>query len=474
MDVSQLKPGGQEHVPVSAQASVTVAPDGMRADVLLTPPEPGGFPVTEELIRLALIGKKIQYGIDDAEIKRLTSYPTFHTAMLIAKGTPPVHGTNAVIRPLIRTERDVRPKELPDGSVDYKDLGVIQTVHKGDVLCEKVPSTQGEPGTNVYGAAVSARPGKDAPLPAGKNTVVSDDKLRLLAACDGHADIVNRKIQVLNTFNVHGSVSNSTGNINFLGHVQVDGNVLTGFKVEATGNITINGTVEGADIIAGGNIVIKEGVNGFGKGIVKAGGYVKAKYIQSATIRAGGDIEASFILHSSVQSGSNISLLGSKGNIIGGHVAAMRSVNTMLTGGRSSYVPTTLEVGNDPTMITRSREIPQELETNKRDASSLLRAINLLAEHKKAGRITPDKLVALQRAISTYQSLTQNAAELEEELERIQEVLAASGFGSVNVSGTAYPGVRVIIGSETYLLDSKYDHCSFIRDEKGIQMVPLR
>jgi uncharacterized protein (DUF342 family) len=446
----------------------------MRAEAYLTPPEPGGLPISPELIRIALMSKKVTFGIDEGQITRLSVAPVFHVAMLVASGTPPVHGENAEIHPLIRTEKDIRPKEMPDGSVDYKDLGIIHSVHKGDVLCEKTPSTPGEPGMNVYGTAVPARPGKDAPLPAGKNTVISDDKLKLLAACDGHADIVNRKIQVLNAFTVPGSVSNSTGNISFLGHVQVDGNVLTGFKVEATGNITVNGTVEGAEIIADGNITIKEGVNGSGKGLVKAGGYVKAKYIQSGNVQAGGDIEASFILHSDVHCAGSVSLVGSKGTVVGGRVAAMRGITTMQAGSRNSYVPTTLEVGNDPSVLARSREIPHELESNKRDAAALLRAIHLLSEHKKAGRITPDKLEALQRAITTYQSLTQHAAELEEELISVQEVIAASGFGTVNISGTAYPGVRVIIGSENMPLESKYDRCSFMRNEQGIQMVPLR
>ncbi|MCL1807507.1 MAG: FapA family protein [Oscillospiraceae bacterium] len=462
------------HIPANASASVNVSPDGMRAEVFLTPPEPGGLPVTPELIKIALINKKIAFGIDEEQVRRLSVNPIYHIATLVASGNPPVHGKNAVITPVIRIEKDIRPKELEDGSVDYKDLGIITTVHKGDVLCEKTPPTQGEPGMNVYGSAVAAKPGKDAPLPAGKNTVMSDDKLQLFAACDGHADVVQRKIQVLNVFTVPANVSHSTGNINFLGHVQVNGSVLNGFKVEATGNITIEGTVEGAEVIAAGNVIIKGGVNGSGKGLVKAGGFIKVKYIQSGNVQAGGDIETSFILHSEVHCSGSVSLLGAKGTVVGGRVAAMKAINAMLAGGRNSYVPTTLEVGNDPNTINRSHEIPHELEANKRDAAALLRAINLLSEHKKAGRITPDKLEALQRAISSYQSLAQNAAELEEEMAAIQEVISSSGFGSVNISGTAYPGITIVIGSERLLLESKHDHCSFIRDEQGIQFVPLR
>ncbi|MCL2004377.1 MAG: FapA family protein [Oscillospiraceae bacterium] len=474
METTSGNPAPPEYTPAGAAVSVMVSPDGMRADVCLTPPEEGGSLVTETMIWEALAAKKVVYGVDEGRVGQLAREPVYHMDIQIAAGEPAVHGESAVIKILIRTEKDIRPKELDDGSVDYKDLGVIQVVRKDDLLCEKTPATTGESGMNVFGAVMPAKPGKDIPMPAGKNTVASEDKLQLLAACDGHADIVNRKIQVMNTFTVHGSVSNSTGNINFVGNVVVEGNVLTGFAVQATGNVTINGTVEGAVVEAGGNIIIKEGVNGFSKGLVKAGGYIKSKYIQSGIVQAGGDIEASFIFHSKVQSGGSVFLIGSRGTVVGGHVTALKSVTTLLAGGRSSYVPTTLEAGNDPATLARSREIPKEIEKNARESGALLRNIQLLNEHKKAGRITPDRLETLQRSVSAYQMMAQRAAELEEELEVIQEAIAASESGTVNISGTAFPGVAIVIGAERMVLETKYDRCTFIRGESGVSMSPLR
>jgi hypothetical protein len=469
-------PEPPELIPVDASASVSVATDGMKAFVRFTPPEDGGNPVTDGIIRVAVASKKIIFGIDDSRIDQLARNPIYHTDLQIAEGKPPANGEDAVINTLIRTEKDIRPKELPDGTVDYKDLGIIQTVREGDVLCEKIPATMGEPGMSVYGSVISAKPGKDIPLPAGKNTVPSEDNLKLLAACDGHADIVSKKIQVMNTFTVPGCVSNSSGNINFLGNIIIEGNVLTGFTVHATGNVTINGTVEGAVVEADGNIIIKEGVNGLNRGMVKAGGYVKTKYIQSGTVQAGEDVEASFILHSKVQSGGSVYLIGTKGTVVGGHITALKNITALLAGSRSSYVPTILEVGNDPVMLARSREIPKEIDTCRRDAAVLLRTVHLLNEHKKAGRITPDKLETLQRALVSYKELSAKVEELTAELTDKQEAIAASGSGSVNISGTAFPGVSIIIGAERMPIESKYDRCTFVRDDDDmtIKSVPLR
>ncbi|MDR1669233.1 MAG: FapA family protein [Oscillospiraceae bacterium] len=462
-----------EEAPIDSVLSVTISSDGMSADITATEPQNGGAAPTVAAARAALAQKGVVYGIDEEALVRLASSAMYGLPVTCARGVPPVHGEAAVVRQLIHTDNDLRPKELADGSVDFKDLGIVHSVRAGELLCEKKPATPGTPGTNVLGNTVPAKPGKDVPLPAGKGTTISPDKLQLLAAYDGQADMVNRKIQVLNTFTVRGDVCNATGNIDFVGNVVVEGSVLTGFSVQATGNVTINGSVESAQIIAGGNITLKGGINGSGKGMVKAGGYVKTKYIQSGTVHAAGDIESSYILHSVVQSGGGVTLLG-KGTIIGGNVCAMKYINAAMAGSRNTYVPTILEVGTDPGALNRSREIPKELEANKRDSMALLRVINLLGEYKKANRITPDKLQSLHRAIASYQALAQTALELEDEQQHIQEALAAAGRGAVNITGAAYPGVRIVIGSDTLPLESKFDHCSFARSESGIQMMPLK
>ncbi len=462
-----------ELLPVDAAVSVTVTPDGLTAEMTATAPERDGQPLSEEMVMAALAQKGIVYGVDYAAINHAVQSGTYSIPVKIAGGTPAIHGDAAVINQMIRTDTNLRPKELADGSVDFKDLGIVHSVRAGQLLCTKTPPTTGTPGTNVYGHPIPARPGKDVPLPAGKGTTVSPDKLQLLAACDGQADMVNRKIQVLNTFTVRGDVCNATGNINFVGNVVVEGSVLTGFTVQATGNVTINGSVESAQILSDGNITLKGGINGSGKGMVKAGGYLKTKYIQSGTVHAAGDVESSYILHSTVRCGGGVTLLG-KGTIIGGHVSAMKHITAAMAGSRNTYVPTTLEVGTDPNALNRSREIQKELEANKRDSMSLLRLINLLGELKKANRLTPDKQESLQRAINSYQMLAQTALELEDELQNIQATLASVGHGTVNISGTAYPGVRIVIGSDVFHIESKYDHCVFARNEEGIQMGPLR
>ena len=80
----------------------------------------------------------------------------------------------------------------------------------------------------------------------------------------------------------------------------VPGTVRTGFTIRAKGDIEINGVVEGATLIAGGNIVIKRGVQGMGKGKLCAGGDICAQFFESANVFADGDVLAGSILHSHI------------------------------------------------------------------------------------------------------------------------------------------------------------------------------
>lgn len=71
-----------------------------------------------------------------------------------------------------------------------------------------------------------------------------------MSQVSGHVILENDKIFVSNVLELV-NVDNSTGDIDYEGDVVVKGNVLAGFTVKATGDITVSGIVEGATVIAG-------------------------------------------------------------------------------------------------------------------------------------------------------------------------------------------------------------------------------
>jgi len=465
------------NTPVNAVIQVRTGIGDMTAELTIIPPKDGGADATAADILAALSNHGVVHGIDNNIIEALASKPSYNKAYIVAKGKEAVDGVSARLEYKIRLSKDMRPKENADGTVDYKDLGLIQNVRENEALCVKTPASAGEPGVTVRGAALPARPGKDIALPMGKNTIITDDDTKLVAACDGQADLVGSKINVLNLFTVNGDVDNSTGNINFVGSIVIQGSVKTGFMVKSDGNVTINGSVEDATVIAGGNLIIKEGIHGGGMGsrhIVQAGGFIKVKFIQNGNVKAGGDVESTFIQHSFIQSNTSVTVIGAKGRITGGRVVARNTITTPVAGGRHSIIPTTLEVGNDPEVTERHRQLSKQIETLQNQMSSLFPAIKTLGDMEKAGVLSEDRLEALNQARVTYNAMEANMSGLQQEIAVTIEEMSTLGYGTVNLKIAANPGVKIIIGSEQTLLETEYVNTTFVRGGEGISFVPYQ
>lgn len=108
-------------------------------------------------------------------------------------------------------------------------------------------------------------------MPSGTNTVISEDKLSLLAAVDGCIENLHSRINVNDVFIVRGNVDSASGNVNANGSVIVQGDVMEGFSVKAGQDISVRGMVEGAILEAKGTISLSNGMNGMGRGTLKAG-----------------------------------------------------------------------------------------------------------------------------------------------------------------------------------------------------------
>lgn len=62
----------------------------------------------------------------------------------------------------------------------------------------------------------------------------------LIATMDGHLEYSNGAFYVRPVLEIRGDVDYSTGNIDFIGDVQIAGDVRENFSVRATGSITVD------------------------------------------------------------------------------------------------------------------------------------------------------------------------------------------------------------------------------------------
>lgn len=277
----------------------------------------------------------------------------------MAEGKEPVQGKNAYIEYQFNTDKSAKPTLNEDGSVDFFHLNILNHCNKGDVLAVLHPQQPGVPGENVLGERIAPAEVRGETLKFGHNIELSKDKTMLTAMVDGHVELVEGSVFVSNELVVE-NVDTATGNIEYEGNVQVNGNVATNFEVKAKGDIVVKGVVEGAKLIADGNIIIARGMNGMGRGTLQAGGNIVSKFLENVTAQAEGYVASESILHSRVTAGGEINVDGRRGFITGGKVTATGTVNVKTLGSEMG-ADTIVEVGADPKIKERINELQKQI-----------------------------------------------------------------------------------------------------------------
>lgn len=423
------------------EIQVSLTRDRMEASLqIVLPPKCRKLEMDEVLEKIKTSG--IVFGLDHNAIKK--AYDSPGTNVICARGQQPIHGINAQIKYHITIAGKSRPQEKEDGSVDFKNLNLFTTVQKGDLLAEKIPSTQGTPGMDVLGIAVIAKHGKDMLLPVGKNVKIVDSNT-IVADIAGQFLIVNNKINVMPVIEIKEDVDVSTGNIEFIGNVIIRGSVLPGFSVKAEGNIEVFGSVSGG-IVEGKNVVIKMGIQGMHRGYVKAKENVVAKFMENATVHAGLDILVSdVVLHSRITAGKKIQVEGRRGLIAGGTIMAGEEIRAKVVGTQMS-TSTELEVGVNPALREEYQHIRREIkkiELNLEQAQKALNILRSLDQHT----IPPEKREMLLKLTKAQFHLVGQAETIRTRMTTIEGEFEEMRAGRIKVSDTMYPGVKVVVGT---------------------------
>jgi len=462
----------QEEARINAAASIVTSPDKMKAYITLSPPEGGGRMLSEDELLASLKEMGIVYGINIETVKALSKKPIYDERICIAEGILPVNGENGKVNFHFDINKKYTPKILEDGSVNFRELGLIETARKCQVLCTLVPPTAGTPGKTVFGTDIPAKNGKPAILPKGKNVEITYDGMALVSSIDGQINYVDGKVNVFATYEVPADVDNSTGNISFIGNVIVRGNVLSGFVIEAGGDVEVLGVVEGALIKAEGNIILRRGMQGLGKGFLISGGDIIAKYIEHSNVEAKNDIKAEAIMHSNVKCGNKLELSGRKGLLIGGTCKVGKEIIAKFIGSHMATV-TEIEVGVNPTVRERYKQIKIEINTIESDLRKADQAINLLKKLEAANVLTPEKREMLAKTVRTKVFLNNKLGELKEELAQIEEILQQEGQGKIRIYNTIYPGTRVSIGKSFMQVKENLQYCTLYSDGADVRVGSL-
>jgi uncharacterized protein (DUF342 family) len=375
--------------------------------------------------------------------------PVYNKPVTIARGSKPHDGHDAYMTYNFETDHSkLRIKEAEDGSVNFKELNLIQNVVKGQPLAQKIPPEQGKAGITLYGRYLEAKNGKDIKLPLGKNVAVDSDGATIIAETNGQVLLVADKVNVEPIMQIDGDVSIKTGNITFLGTVVVKGNVEDGYDITASGNIEIAGTVGKSKIVAEGDIVVSLGINGRDEGYIKAGKSLWAKFIQNVQV----DVEENIIvtdgiINSNVTANKKIIVQGKRAAIIGGHVFATEEIYAKTLGSSAGGSETIIEVGFDPKAKRRLDELTDRQAVLVKELDELELNIQTFENQKKVRKsLPPDKEKIFGELVSRKGEITTESSSISTEIQEIQEHLRSLRVvGRVAISGTVYAGTKVFV-----------------------------
>ena len=451
-----VKVSDETPYPVSEFGDYRISHDTMTLEAVFYPPFKGAVELTYEEIQKDLKNIGVISGISEEAIRLFLLEKRYFETYVLAKGTKAREGSDGYIEYTFNTSLKPTPKMNEDGTVDFHTLENVNHIKSGDVVAILHPEDRGDNGTDILGRPVYPRKVKRAVFRYGKNMEVSEDKLKLISKVDGHVTLENDKVFVSNVLELV-DVDASTGDINYSGSVMIKGNVLAGFSVKAAGDISVSGIVEGATIIADGDITFNRGVQGMNKAVIKAGG----------------NIESDSILHSKVRAKGTIKASGRNGLIVGGEVRSICLVEAKNIGNEMGTA-TVVGVGVDPAAKKRVDELKtslQKLGDSKIQLNQIMTALRKKQEIE--GKLAPDKVELQQKTMRNLVMIEKDLTEQKNELEQLRQQLGEDVNARVRVSGNIYVGVKLIFGEQNYFIKEKRTFCQFVKDKADIKWQSL-
>ena len=452
----------------NASAKAEISEDRRTAYLTYTAPC-GGSTLSFDEVMGIIKAAKIEFGVIEEKVREILEANISVTKERIAGAQEAVDGEDGCLEYLFDVYHSKSgPFIRNNDTADFRDLRLFENVEENTPLVRIIPATAGIDGVDVAGKPIKAVPGKDPQIPKGKNTDISkEDPNLLIALRPGSPKLVQGRVTVEDVLVVD-DVDFTTGNINFNGNVIARGIVNPGFSITADGDITCNDTVEGGDLKAGGNILVKRGIKGLGKSRIEAGGNIIARFIERCIVDAVGSVivdEA--LIHSETSAGEAVEATHSKGCIFGGNIHAGHLVRASILGSEMA-VATVIEVGASPMTRKRLKILNAEVKTNRDELDKSKKNLKLLTSQRDRSELPPERE-------ELYQELLLKTAELKEEIENATETIAklqkdlhGSGAGRIEARKVIYPGVTLTIKDVKKRIREPIEKAIFIKDGPDI------
>jgi hypothetical protein len=432
--------------------------------------------ISAEMVISFLKSRHINYGIKEDVIAEYCAHRWWDEEVLVADGKPPITGKDGKVTFFFETTRRLAPRVKADDSVDFHSLDIVQNVTAGQILAEITPPTDGEAGITVYGNVIFAKRGRVETLVAGANTsFVNRENAVLQAEIAGNVKWKPGNLVVVDTiFEVVKDVDYNTGDIDTFGDIIVLGDVRSGFTLKASGNIEVKGTVEDASVLAGGDVVVRHGFSGAGRGVIEALGSVAVRFVQNQCIMAGEDIQiGEEALHAVLQAGHSVQLRRGQGKLVGGSVSAGSFIEASVIGNEQGS-ETEITVADTNLMERQLEVLRGELQSaadkSRGAREKLATLLNQIYHMGWMEALTHRHREAKERSEAAEQelkSVQDKISALEMEMEKLRK------NGYVKALRQAHPSTRITIGGVSMNLEQSLGPTIFHIEDGEVKASPL-
>lgn len=453
---------------VHSLIDISVNPNHTTAFVSFSKPENGGIDVSAERIMEALEEKNVSYGILEEDINKAVEQKRYDENICAAKWDPPEDGTDGSVKFFYRTDQCIAPVENEHGEVDYKNLGLVRNITAGTPIAEITMPTEGKPGRDIMGREVPQKKGVAATVNVGNGTSLVNDGTEIIAAVNGNLVYRNGAFYVDEVLLVNGDVDVSTGNIDFIGSVTVKGSVFEGFRVTSKKDIIVQGSANGAELFADGNITVRIGTI---NSKIECRGNVKLGFCENTKVKSDENVESVSFVGGEVFAGKDIIATG-KGVIVGGKYTALNNIEASVIGS-DNYTKTDITLGNNAVLMEERESLDKKIKEMDDKCDQLGKILTTLTELAKVSKLPPEreqmKTEALRNRLKLQAEIRKNKVRIGE----IEEALKLTQNLSVSVKRMIYPGVRLRINSSMFAVKATENHCRATVEKGEIVFKPL-